>query len=116
MDSKEFAVIIERYVMSAAVEDTVANLKAPPGRGVPAKERLRSEWYNSLPKHEAEYVQAAIADAAHAAVFGILAVLDGARVVDEQKGRFELVYVGKERVLLNPQDRDLHDLISAKPR
>ena len=35
MDSQEFAEAIKRYVMDATIDDTIANLKNPPGRNVP---------------------------------------------------------------------------------
>jgi hypothetical protein len=48
-------------------------------------------------------------------VFGLLAVLDGARTVDDGAGRFELSYLAPgERVLLNDsQAICLHDLLNA---
>ena len=44
MDSQEFAEAIKRYVMDATIDDTIANLKNPPGRNVPLPERSRSDW------------------------------------------------------------------------
>jgi len=114
MNSETFVEALRRYVMDAAIEDTIANLKNPPGRRVVRSERERSDWYNNLPPEQAEYVDGAIAAAAHQALFGVLAVLDGARTVDHEGGRFELAYVGGRRTLLNdPQGAGLHDLLNA---
>ena len=115
MNSEDFVTAISRYVKDAAIEDTIANLKSPPGRRVPPAERIRSDWYNALPAADAAQVDGIISAAVHEAVFGRLAVLDGARTVDDGAGRFELSYLAPEgRVLLNdPQAIGLHDLLNA---
>ena len=60
-------------------------------------------------------VRGALREAAHTAVFGVFAILDGARRVDSNQppGDFELWYVGKEgKVKLNG---DLHDVLNSEP-
>lgn len=114
MNSEEFVESIKRHVMDAAVEDTIANLKNPPGRRASPQEQARSAWYNSLSDAELAQVNSAIAVAVHESLFGLLAVLDGARTIDDAKGRFELTYVADQRTLLNdPQAIGLHDLLNA---
>ena len=114
MNSQEFVEAIKRHGMDAAVEDTIANLRNPPGRRVPPQERARSDWYNGLSDAEVAQVNSVISTAVHEGIFGLLAVLDGARTVDDEKGLFELTYVGSQRVLLNnPQAIGLHDLLNA---
>ena len=115
MNSEEFVEAIKLYVMDAAVESTIQNLKDPPGKGVPAGERARSDWYNALAEKELDHVNAVISTAVHGALFGLFAVLDGVRTIDHEKGRFELYYVGEQRVLLNSPDAlmDLHDRLNA---
>ncbi|MNJ00807.1 hypothetical protein D3C73_1602380 [compost metagenome] len=56
-------------------------------------------------------LRAVARDAARSAVFGFLAVLDGARVIDSEKGTFELYHVGREKCLVNSSGIDLHDLL-----
>ena len=117
MDSSAFVDAIKTYVADAAVEDTIANLKHPPGRRVPPDERDRSNWYNSLAEAEAAHVNAALAEAVHQAIFGFFAVLDGARVVEagDSGGRFELIYEGDQRTVLNdPHSIGLHELFNAE--
>lgn len=114
MNSEEFVEALKRDVRDAAIADTIANLKNPPGRRVPPQERVRSDWYNTLSADEAEHVDSVIATAVHEALFGVLAVLDGARSIDDEGGRFELTYVADQRVILNdPQAIGLHDLLNA---
>lgn len=114
MNSQEFIESIKRHVMDAAVEDTIANLKSPPGRRVSPQERARSGWYNGLSDTELAHVNSAIVTAVHEGLFGLLAVLDGARMIDDAKGRFELIYVTSQRILLNdPRAIGLHDLLNA---
>lgn len=113
MNSQDFVEAIKRYVRDAAVEDTIANLKSPPGRRVSLQERARSDWYKGLSAADAAHVNSVIATAVHEGLFGLLAALDGARTIDDGQGRFELTYVAGQRVLLNPQSVDLHDLLNA---
>lgn len=112
MNTQDFVSAIERYVRDAAAQDTIANLKSPPGRRVSEQMRNRSDWYNNLSPDEAKHVDDIVKVAAHAAVFGMLAVLDGARTIDEKNGRFELVYQSDKKVLINPQEVNLHDMLS----
>jgi hypothetical protein len=114
MNSQDFVEALKRYVRDAAIKGTIANLKHVPGRGVRPQERARSDWYNGLSATEANHVNDVIAMAAHHTLFGLLVVLDGDRLIDDERGQFELAYVTDRRVLLNdPQAIGLHDLLSA---
>ena len=116
MNSEDFVEALKRHVGDAVIEDTIACLKQPPGRRVPPEERVRSDWYNALTTEEAEHVNSAIATAVHGTLFGLLAMLDGARTIDDEGGRFELAYVANQRVVLNDsQAIGLHDLLNAEP-
>ena len=113
MNSEKFVEAVRRHVGDAAIEDTIANLKNPPGRRVPLEERARSDWYNALSPEDAKHVNSIIATAVHESLFGLLAVLDGARTIDDEGGRFELAYFTDQRVVLNdPQAIGLHDLLN----
>ncbi|MDH0863145.1 hypothetical protein [Mitsuaria sp. GD03876] len=111
MNSEAFVEAIQKFVRDSAVESTVSLHQAPPGRRPAADLVARSNWFNALSADDVARVEEMMAQAAHAAVFGFLAVLDGVRTIDTENGRFELFYVGDERSLLNPPDRDLHDLL-----
>jgi hypothetical protein len=119
MDSSEFIQSIKLCVRDAAVEDTIVNLKRPPGRRVMPQERERSDWSNQLSAADKGHVNSVIISAVHEALFGLFAVLDGARAIEDgaAKGRFELSYVGKHRIVLNdPKSIGLHDLFNAGDR
>lgn len=101
--------------MLAAVDDVLANLTEPPGRR-PAQELIElNKWYLTLSAPDRQALRRALAEASHAAVFGLLAVLDGVRTIDEAQppGTLELWHNNQgSRTLLNG---DLHDLLNSKP-
>lgn len=112
MNTQDFVTEVERHIRDAAIEDTNANLKMPPGRHVLPEVRVRSDWYNGLSEQDRSRVDRVIASAVHATIFGLFASLDGARTIDDGKGRFELTYVADQQILLNPQSINLHDLLN----
>src|SRR6266498_1672479 len=68
----------------SAVSGTVNELKnGPAGRGLHPRGSALSLWYNRLPAGDQQMVTEAVRDAARAAVFGFLCVLDGVRVIDD---------------------------------
>ena len=103
MDTEEFVAAIKRHVRDAAVADTLTNLKNPPGRRISPAERARSDWFNGLSAIDAAFVERIVASSADEAIFGLFAVLDGSRVIED--GRFELAHVNEKRVVLNDPDK-----------
>jgi len=114
MTSEEFAQAIADQGSGAAVRITVGNLEQPPGRRPKPAFARRSEWFRGLSHTDQQMVAEVIREAAENAVFGVLAILDGARVIENasEKGELQLYYVkGDERVLLNDQRKaPLHDV------
>lgn len=114
MNSEEFVEAVKRHVGDATIAYTIANLRQPPGRRVLLKKRVISEWYNALSAEDTEHVNSVISTAVHGVLFGIFAVLDGVRTIDEEGGRFELTFVAGQRVILNdPQAISLHELLNS---
>jgi hypothetical protein len=114
MNAEEFVTALKSYVQDAAVEDTIANLRRPPGRRIFSENSELSHWYNALSPAERNMVDKIISMSVRSAVFGLLAVLDGARTIDVENGRFELYHIAEKRVLLNhPEGHDLHDLFNS---
>jgi hypothetical protein len=112
MDAQEFVKSVRIVVMDAAVEDVVNNLTNPPGRKSAPSLLALSKWFLALSADDRDMVRQALAEASHAAVFGLFAVLDGARRVDSEQppGEMELWHKGAQhRTKLSG---DLHDLLT----
>ncbi len=115
MNNEEFVEALKRYVRDAATEDVISKLKNPPGRRILPQVKVISEWYNNLPEEDITNINSVIASTANEVLFGILAVLDGVRVIDEEKGQLELIYTTADKsILLNdPLKIGLHDLLNS---
>lgn len=115
MNGEEFVAAIRRFVLDAAVEDTLKVLHEPPGRRPRPDLVEASEWFSNLTDDDRRIVRGIIGFTAHSAVFGLLCVLDGVRQVEDSqsKGEFELHFVkGDSRRIVNPSDSPmLHDLL-----
>ena len=113
MDSRQFINALRVVVRDGAVSEELNVLKNPPGRRPPENLKENSAWYNTLDDEQKQIVAAILQDVANRAVFGVLCVLDGVRVIetDSDKGKLELRYVKNGSVLLNPPDGEmLHEL------
>ncbi|MGE0333539.1 MAG: hypothetical protein AB7P37_22910 [Ramlibacter sp.] len=113
MTPKEFVAGLKAQCRDAAVAVCVANFTSPSGR-MPAQSQVElSRWFNALTNSDREMLIRAMAEVADATLFGVLAVLDGARVIEGQgeKSVFHLCARkdGVESVLC-PGPHDLHDL------
>ena len=110
MDADEFVESFTERVFRSAINVTISGLEVPSGRR-PASDRLKaSAWFATLSDDDREMVRWVVAATAHAATFGALAVIDGARPTGPY--RYELIAVGMdgERSVVNPESgEDLHD-------
>jgi hypothetical protein len=115
MNKQEFAAAIRTEVRDSAVEVTLARLEKPAGRRPSPDLVSLAEWYGGLSDLNRARVAEVAAQAAHAAAFGFLVVLDGARAIEStiEKGALELWYKkGDQSILLNGDDGPmLHDLL-----
>lgn len=116
MNAQDFVAAVRSVVRDAAVITTVAAVQKPPGRH-PANELAElSLWYNGLSASDQAMIKRLLTIASHSAVFGLLAVLDGARAVDPNstgQDYFELRHFhGKHQdVLSGPNGTPLHELL-----
>lgn len=112
----DFIFKIKQVVYQSAVKGSVALLQKPPGRKPSSELRALSKWYNQLGEPDKEMVYSVIKLAAKQTTFGMLAVLDGVRQIDENnpKGVLELYYTkDSQKVLLNdPNVDNLHELFN----
>ena len=116
MTPEEFVNALRETVLKNVVESSISSIESPPGRR-PRRELVEaSAWYRSLSDGDKAGVRRVASIVAHQTLFGVLAVLDGARVVENtpDKGTFRLVFKkGSEEWELNPPAGvPLHDLFN----
>src|SRR5689334_8302281 len=116
MTADDFVAALVRYVYAAGVADVLAQAAAPSGRRPPPRELAVAAWYGALTPDAQALVAHLVRQGAHATLFGVLAVLDGARQIDPARGHLELAYVARDgtRTVLNaPSSEPLHDRFQA---
>lgn len=116
MTQDEFVDALRQYARDAAAKQTLAAISNPPGRRPAADLVALAQWLNALPPDDADAVRRVADLVAHSAVFGVLAILDGARAIEPPgaKGTFELVHISPQGVrstLASPSLSSLHDLL-----
>jgi hypothetical protein len=119
MTPEEFVNALRDVVLARAVDSTLSAIERPPGRR-PRRELVEANaWYQGLSDEDRKRLHTVASMVAHQAVFGVLAVLDGARVVEStpDKGSFKLTFQkGGKDWDLNPSDGvPLHDLLNQGP-
>lgn len=116
MTPDEFINSVRQVVYESAIKGTLSIVSKPPGRKPSESLVAISNWFGGLSENEKQLFQHANAIAAHKATFGMLAVLDGVRQIEDSpaKGTLELHYLeGDQRTLLNaPSAEALHDLFN----
>jgi hypothetical protein len=115
VNREQFADVIRLTVQDAAVTDTISTLSRPPGRRPAADLVAVSEWFNGRSPEDRRNIEHIVRMTAHAGVFGMLCVLDGARAIENPpgKGTLDLRYrKGREDVSLNDDSgAPLHELL-----
>jgi hypothetical protein len=116
MTSEDFVRALQETVLSRAVDSTLSSIEAPPGRR-PRRDLVEANmWYQALSEKDRLELRRVAAMVAHQAVFGLLAVLDGSRVVENtsDKGAFRLTFrKGQQEWELNPPHGvPLHDILN----
>jgi len=115
MNATEFVDAIQKAVRDAAAKGVMSLIESPPGRRPSAELTSLSQWFNSLAESDKQHVRKVATLASDHATFGFLAVLDGARVIEEpaDRGVLELRYTksGKTVLLNDPKGEVLHELL-----
>jgi hypothetical protein len=115
MNAAEFVAAIRSEVQDSATEEVMSLLQRPPGRRPAPALATLSQWFNGLSEADRQRVKEVAALASHQAVFGFLAVLDGARVIEDpaDRGTLELRHVkaGQPTLLNGPSGPLLHDIL-----
>jgi hypothetical protein len=117
MTQEEFIAVVQRGAFEDAVGETVI---MPVGRKPHRLLVTLWDWYTALPERDKSLVRHAMRISAYGALFGVFAMIDGARQVDDPPhGELRLAYVtpdGTEQPLSGPgPDLDeLHSLWAAE--
>lgn len=117
MTQEEFIVGVRRWVFEGAASE---NALQPAGRKPHKALVTLWDWYTALSERDKALVQHAMRISAYGALFGVFAMIDGVRQVDDQPhGELKLSYVtpdGIEHPLSGPGlDLDeLHSLWTAE--
>jgi hypothetical protein len=115
MTPEEFVAALRTTVFEAS---TSPNVIRPAGRSPHEMLVQLSYWYDSLDQRGQTNVRRILRIVGYSTLFGVFAVLDGSRVIDDPPhGRLRLTYVGPDgtEVTLNePQVEELHALWSAE--
>lgn len=115
MNAVEFVDAIRTEVRDAATQGVIALLEQPPGRRPSASLVTLSQWFANLSDEDKQCVCKIAAMASDQATFGILAVLDGVRVIEDgaDRGTLDLRYLkdGKPTLLNDPNGPMLHELL-----
>jgi hypothetical protein len=116
MTSEEFVGAIRRVVLDRVVDSALAAIERPPGRRPRQNLLAANEWYEQLSDEERTHLREVAAMVAHQTVFGLFAVLDGARFIEDsaEKGEFRLLFKkGNQQWELNPPDGvPLHEILN----
>lgn len=94
MDQTTFVDLLRAVVLDGLSNDLARNWKEPPGRLRSDERSRRSRWVSQMSEGDRELLEAFGSEAARAALFGVLAVLDGARKIEHpSEGHLELRHI-----------------------
>jgi hypothetical protein len=117
MDKQQFVNALRLHAATMGADSTLRQWEAPAGRSPGQLALDRSRWFTGLADDDRAMVAALAHDAADAALFGVLCILDGARRVDPSNNvRYELARIkdgGTTHLLASTSidTENLHDLI-----
>jgi hypothetical protein len=115
VNRERFVDAIRLAVQDTAKTSTLSLLTRPPGRKPDAALLGLSAWFNQLGFQDRQNVEHVVEMTAHAAAFGILCVLDGARAIEDgpTKGTLDLRYRRDDvDISLNDDNGEvLHELL-----
>ncbi len=111
MNDHEFLSKVDEHVKQSTVDDLIELFTSPPGRKPEQVLVDIATWRARLNDHDRGLLDTVIAESVRAALFGFFAVIDGARVIDENVDRFVIYAQDSQgnRVPVNDSASDLHD-------
>jgi len=118
MTASHFIDAIKVAVHDSAISGVEQTLLIPSGRKPPANITEVAHWFSTLNNEERNHIHKIVAMSVHAGVFGMLAVLDGVRSIQDNEERGQLLLTisdGTETQLINdPSEEMLHDIYQSK--
>ena len=94
MDQRQFVGLLQSVVLDGLSNEVASDWQHPPGRLRSQERSRRSDWLDKMSPEERALLEDFGADVARAAVFGVLAILDGNRKIEEtEMGHLELRHV-----------------------
>jgi hypothetical protein len=109
MEPEDFVTAVFHTAYQSAISSVIDRLERPHGlRPRPELVQL-SSWYHALGDADKEFARQLIRHSADAAIFGVLAMVDGVRVFDDAKSDV-VIRVGGVEVT---RDGDLHEIFRA---
>ena len=96
MDQRTFVNLLRSAVLDGLSSELVKTWQHPSGLLRSEERSQRSDWLNKMSLPDRQLLEAFGTNAARSALFGVLAVLDGSRKIDESSGHLELCYVSDE--------------------
>ena len=101
MTQAEFVEALRDVVLRRLGADISSTWSNPPGRFRSAERSARANWINGLSPQDREQVERLADDAAQAALFGFLCVLDGSRAIENgDRGKLQLRYLHRNTTTL----------------
>ncbi len=116
MTATDFVERIRLIVYNSTVTGCLALMQKPPGKKPSPQLQALSQWFSHLSEDEKSKVQDVVELVTRQSVFGMLAVLDGVRQIEdtERKGTLELRYSkdGQSQLINDPNAEPLHDVFN----
>ena|SRR5579871_251859 len=116
MTPEEFVNALRHAAIEPAIDGTLEALQDPPGRRPRRALVEMSAWYARVSETDRSRLRELASMVAHEAVFGVLAVLDGARFIEStpEKGVFRLTFSkgGSQWELTSETGMALHDFLA----
>lgn len=83
MNDEEFVDAIKEHVFDSAIESVMSQIISPSGRKPRDTLLQLNNWFHEQDEEAQSRIRQCVKEGAHAALFGILCVLDGVRLIHE---------------------------------
>lgn len=118
MNDQEFVDAIKEHVFDSAIEGVMSQIISPSGTKPSVTLLKLNNWFHEQDEETQSRIRQCIKAGAHSALFGMLCVLDGVRLIHEdlRNGQLRLVLrTDTQEIVLsdNQEFSELHDIFNA---